>query len=76
MKIPVTRGRQYDRSHYFRLFAFVHCRKMNEVNQAIQAQLLRHPPSGNLGGTSNSNYCRLMLRSVEFGAAAERRTRR
>ena len=45
---------------------------MNEVNQAIQAQLFRHPASGNLGGTSNSNYCRLMLRSVEFGAAAER----
>ena len=48
---------------------------MNEVNQAIQARLFRHPASGNLGGTSNSNYCRLMLRSVEFGAAvaAERR---
>ena len=56
------------------LFA-VHFRKMNEVIQAIQAQLFRHPASGNLGGTSNSNYCRLMLRSVEFGAtvAAERR---
>ena len=56
------------------LFA-VHCRIMNEVIQAIQAQLFRHPASGNLGGTSNSNYCRLMLRSMEFGAAvaAERR---